>query len=73
MLAVVSVSSSLVLSALGKVLQERNELKKELATLQEEMRENRKKSKNVAVKRSQTVRDVTEKGFESPKNFCGTK
>lgn len=64
MLAVVSVSSTLVLSALGEVLQERNEPKKELATLQEEMRENRKKSKNVAVKGSQTVRDVTEKGFE---------
>ena len=63
MLAVVSVSSTLVLSALGEVLQERNEPKKELATLQE-MRENRKKSKNVAVKGSQTVRDVTEKGFE---------
>lgn len=62
-----------MLSALGRVLQERKKPRKELATLQAEVRENRKKkSKNVAIKglemsvasRSQTVRDVIEKSFE---------
>lgn len=72
MLVVVSVTPSLVLSTLGRLFQERNEPRKELATLQAEMRENRNKSKNVAIKRlemsvasrPQTVRDVIEKDFE---------